>query len=95
MLSSRRKQQENVCCERPRASEPDYRRTWVIAGKPVIKGACLTVEYILNLLAHGAPVGEIQEKYGGLTADDACACPLFALRSLEDTGFMPLTVEAA
>lgn len=38
----------------------------VMAGKPVIKGTRLTVEYILNLLAHGATVAEILEEYQGL-----------------------------
>ncbi len=33
--------------------------TKVMVGKPVIRGTRLTVEYILNLLAHGATVEEI------------------------------------
>jgi uncharacterized protein (DUF433 family) len=56
----------------------------VMVGKPVIKGTRLTVEYILNLLAHGASVGETLEEYEGLTADDICACLLFASRSPEN-----------
>jgi uncharacterized protein (DUF433 family) len=67
----------------------------VMAGKPVVKGTRLTVEYILNLLAHGATIVEILDEYDGLTHEDIRACLLFATRSLEDTAFMPLAVEAA
>jgi len=67
----------------------------VMVGKPVIKGTRLTVEYILNLLAHGATVAEILEEYQGLTWEDIQACLLFATRSLESTTFMPLEMEMA
>ena len=69
--------------------------TKVMVGKPVIKGTRLTVEYILNLLAHGATVAEILEEYNGLTQADIQACLLFATKSLETTAFMPLEVESA
>jgi uncharacterized protein (DUF433 family) len=67
----------------------------VMVGKPVIKGTRLTVEYILNLLAHGATVTEILEEYKGLTPEDIQACLLFATKSLANTSFMPLVVEPA
>ena len=67
----------------------------VMVGKPVIRGTRLTVEYILNLLAHGATIEEIIEEYDGLTRDDIRACLLFATKSLESTAFMPLVREAA
>jgi uncharacterized protein (DUF433 family) len=67
----------------------------VMVGKPVIKGTRLTVEYILNLLAHGGTMEEILEEYNDLTPEDIQACLLFATRSLENTSFMPLTVESA
>jgi len=66
----------------------------VMVGKPVIKGTRLTVEYILNLLAHGTTVEEILNEYQGLTREDIQACLLFATRSLENTDFMPLTTES-
>jgi uncharacterized protein (DUF433 family) len=47
-----------------------------MVGKPVIKGTRLTVEYILNLLAHGATVAEIITEYRGLTPEDIQACIL-------------------
>lgn len=67
----------------------------VMVGKPVIRGTRLTVEYILNLLAHGATVSEILDEYQDLSEKDIQACLLFATKSLQDTVFMPLTVEMA
>jgi uncharacterized protein (DUF433 family) len=67
----------------------------VMVGKPVIKGTRLTVEYILNVLAHGATVSEILNEYEGLTEEDVQACFLFATKSLEYAAFMPLAVEVA
>jgi len=64
----------------------------VMVGKPVIKGTRLTVEYILNLLAHGSISKEILQEYEGLTQEDMQACLLFITRSLQDTEFMPLSL---
>ena len=63
----------------------------VMAGKPIIQGTRLTVEYILNLLAHGATTEEILAEYQGLEVEDIQACFLFATKSLGDTAFMPLS----
>ena len=63
----------------------------VMAGKPIIQGTRLTVEYILNLLAHGATTAEILAEYQGLEVEDIQACFLFATKSLGDTAFMPLS----
>ncbi len=62
----------------------------VMVGKPVIRGTRLTVEYILNLLAHGATVADILEEYDGLAPEDIQACLLFATKALASTSFMPL-----
>ena len=67
----------------------------VMVGKPIVRGTRLTVEYILNLLAHGATETEILAEYDGLTRADLQACLLFAAQSLQSTLFMPLTVEPA
>lgn len=62
----------------------------IMTGKPVIRGTRLTVEYVLNLLAHGATEEEILAEYEGLTREDIRACLLFATRSLEGTAFLSL-----
>ncbi len=67
----------------------------VMAGKPVIRGTRLTVDFILNLLAHGHSEQDILGEYDGLTAEDIRACLLFATHSLESAAFMPLMLEPA
>jgi len=67
----------------------------VLSGKPVIRGTRLSVEYILNLLAHGATEAEILGEYKGLSEEDIRACFLFAGESLSRSEFMPLIVETA
>ncbi len=67
----------------------------VMAGKPVIRGTRLTVDFILNLFAHGATEQEILDEYKGLTPQDIQACFLFATKSLESTEFMPLVSGSA
>ena len=64
--------------------------TKVMVGKPVIRGTRLTVDFILNLMAHGATEKEILDEYKGLTYKDIQACFLFAANSLRNAAFMPL-----
>lgn len=66
----------------------------IMVGKPVIKGTRLTVDFILNLLAHGSTVHEILNEYKGVTLEDIQACLFFATKSLENTEYMPLVAES-
>jgi len=53
----------------------------VMVGKPVIRGTRLTVDYVLNLMAHGATTTEIIMEYGDLTEADIQACFLFGMEA--------------
>lgn len=66
----------------------------VMVGKPVIQGTRLTVETVLNLLAHGATTDDILQEYVGLQSEDIQACLLFAAKALETTTFLPLEPES-
>lgn len=67
----------------------------IMVGKPVIKGTRVTVEHVLNLMAHGSTPEEILGEYIGLQPEDIQACLLFANRTLSDTEFVPLTTDSA
>lgn len=66
----------------------------VMVGKPVIRGTRLTVDYLLNLLAHGSTVEEILEEYEGLKREDIRAALLFASKSLANAAFVPMSAES-
>lgn len=65
----------------------------VMAGKPVVRGTRLSVERVLNLLAHGMAPPEILDGYDGLDLEDIQACLLFASKSLQSNDFMPLVTK--
>lgn len=50
----------------------------ILAGKPVIRGTRLAVEFILDLLASGRTQEQILADYPGLTRDDILACLAYA-----------------
>ena len=54
----------------------------ILCGKPTIAGTRLSVEFILNLLAHGASTDEILEEYNSLAPEDVRACLLYAAKAL-------------
>jgi uncharacterized protein (DUF433 family) len=56
--------------EHPRiALDPD-----VLAGKPVIRGTRLSVEFVIGLMADGWGEGDILANYPGIVHDDIIAC---------------------
>lgn len=61
----------------------------VMVGKPVISGTRMTVQHILNLLAHGTSVEDILDEYDELERDDVRACLLFAAEAMDDIVFVP------
>jgi uncharacterized protein (DUF433 family) len=50
----------------------------ILAGKPVVRGTRLAVEFLLELLAAGQSEADILANYPGLTRDDILACLAYA-----------------
>ena len=50
----------------------------ILAGKPVIRGTRLAVEFILELLAAGQSESELLANYPGLSREDILACLSYA-----------------
>jgi uncharacterized protein (DUF433 family) len=50
----------------------------VLAGKPVVRGTRLAVEFILDLLAAGQSEQDLLADYPGLTRDGILACLAYA-----------------
>lgn len=54
----------------------------VLAGKPVIAGTRLSVEFVIGLLADGWSEADILENYPGVTHEDVIACLAYARDAL-------------
>jgi len=50
----------------------------VLAGKPVIRGTRLSVEFIIGLMSEGWSEADILRNYPGLATDDILACLAYA-----------------
>jgi uncharacterized protein (DUF433 family) len=62
----------------------------VLAGKPVVRGARLAVEFIIDLLAQGWPEADVLSNYPGLTHQDIQACLGYASAVLKAERVYPL-----
>ena len=67
----------------------------VLAGKPVIKGTRLAVDFVLSLLAEGWSREELRTNYPQLTDDALCAVFAYAAEVLHDQTLLPLKPGAA
>lgn len=65
----------------------------IIAGKPVVKGTRIAVEFIVDLLAQGWSQTEIVRNYPGLTEEDILACLNYASVVLRAERIYPLPAE--
>lgn len=50
----------------------------VLAGKPVIRGTRISVDFVIGLMADGWSEAEILRNYPGITHDDVAACLAYA-----------------
>jgi len=63
----------------------------ILAGKPVVRGTRLAVEFIVGLLADGWKEEDVLRNYPGLTPDDIRACLSYARERLQSERVYPLT----
>ncbi len=60
------------------ADEIIVRNPGILAGKPVIRGTRISVEFILSLLADGWSADDVLENYPHLSKEQIAACLLYA-----------------
>jgi len=62
----------------------------VLAGKPVIRGTRLSVEFVVDMLANGWSEQQILDNYPRLTRDDILAALSYATARLQAEKVYPL-----
>jgi len=61
----------------------------VLAGKPVIHGTRLAVEFVIGLMAEGWSEADIFANYSGITHEDVLACLSYARDTLSSGKIFP------
>jgi len=54
----------------------------ILAGKPIVRGTRLAVEFVIGLLADGWTADDIIRNYPGLAHEDIKACLIYARDAL-------------
>ena len=61
----------------------------VLAGKPIVRGTRLSVEFIIGLMADGWSETDILANYPGLMREDIAACLAYAREVLNSERVFP------
>jgi uncharacterized protein (DUF433 family) len=61
----------------------------VLAGKPVVRGTRLSVEFVIGLMADGWNEADILANYPGLSHEDIAACLSYARDLLHSERVFP------
>ncbi len=61
----------------------------VLAGKPIVRGTRLSVEFIIGLMADGWSETDILANYPGLAREDIAACLTYARNVLNSERVFP------
>jgi len=61
----------------------------VLAGKPIIHGTRLAVEFVIGLMADGWNEADILQNYPGITHEDVIACLAYARDALSSEKLFP------
>ena len=67
----------------------------ILAGKPTIKGARISVELILGWFSSGWNTEQVLESYPNITRDDILATFAYAQELLHDDGILPIAETAS
>jgi uncharacterized protein (DUF433 family) len=64
----------------------------VLAGKPVVRGTRLSVDFILGLMGQGWSEIDVLRNYPGITHEDIAACLQYASEILQSEKVYPATL---
>lgn len=61
----------------------------VLAGKPIVRGTRLSVEFVIGLMADGWAEADILSNYPGIAHEDIIACLAYARDTLSSEKVFP------